>query len=392
MAAPARYRQPAWLAVAAVVSTALYMYVSHSAAIAGFGKTYASANTTACHRVGRGTLQGCEDIVVDPYTGLAYLACGNLAARQRWILGKDKLEPHRDVEADHVYVMDENDVFADIKLLEQGSGGELVPFRQAVRLHGFDIHWDAKDPRRMTFMFINHQPQHAAVSIFSHVSGADHMVHEETVRSELLWSPNNIVAMSDRSFYATNDLKYTSGLLRQISVLLRLPHGHIVYRNDTGAFSVAASGIRFPNGIAKHQDWIYVTSCGDPGVHIYQAGAGGHLVYTGRAVFTDSIPDNLSVDPASGQLYSAAFLKVLEGLKLFEDPSPATTRIAGTRITRLTQRSDPGRGFDIESILVDSGELMPTATIAVVQRRNRIKRLLVGCVMCEAVVACDGVV
>ncbi|KAJ2799137.1 hypothetical protein H4R21_003660 [Coemansia helicoidea] len=393
MAVSASYWRAALLAVAAAAGTALYVYLSHSIAITGVGKTYTSVNTTSCHQVGRGILQGCEDIVVDPHTGLAYLACGNLAVRQRVVQGKhDSDSSHAAAtDADHVYVMDENDAFADIKLLQQDDGGELVPYRQPLRLLGFDIHWDPKDPQRMTFMFINSQPGHPAVSIFAHVSGADHMVHMETVRSELLWSPNNILATSDRSFYATNDQKHKPGLLRSVSTMLRLPHGHIVHRNGTGDFSIAASGLRFPNGIAKHEDWIYVASCGDPGVHIYQAGADGHLARTGRTVYADGMPDNLSVDPVTGQLYSTTFLKVFDVLKSFESTPPATMQTASTRIVRLTQRSDARRGFDIESLLVDSGELMPTASIAAIQRRNRIKRMLVGCVMCDAVVACDAV-
>ncbi|KAJ1732045.1 hypothetical protein LPJ61_002232 [Coemansia biformis] len=390
MASPT-YRRQVCLAAAAAAFAALYMYVAHSLAIIGFGKTYASVNATSCRQVGRGMLQGCEDIVVDPHTGLAYLACGNLAARQRWIFPNEAHDASLHAGADHVYVMDERDAVADIRLLEPAADGGLVPFSQTIRLHGFDIYWEPKDPRRMTFMFVNHQLDRAAVSIFSHTSGADHMVHEETVWSELLWSPNNIVAMSKHSFYATNDMKYNHGVLRELSSTLRLPGGHVVYRNDLGAFSIAASHIRFPNGIAKYRDWIYVVASGDPGVHIYQAGAAGRLEYTGRVVYSDSVPDNIFVDPANGQIYSASFLKVLEMYKYFKHPSLATTQAAGTKVVRLTQRSNPSHGFDIESLLIDSGELMPTATIAALQRRNQVKRLLIGCVMCDSVSVCDAV-
>ncbi|KAI8319834.1 hypothetical protein GQ54DRAFT_313183 [Martensiomyces pterosporus] len=181
--------------------------------------------------------------------------------------------------------------------------------------------------------------------------------------------------------------------MREISnSILRLPNTHVVYRSDSGDFRVAAEGIKYANGIARHGDWVYVASCGDPGVHIYKIGKGSELVFQGRIIYKGSVPDNISVDPLTGQIYSTGFLKIVETLKYFGEPSLNTTTTAGTRVMRLTQRADPQQGFDTESLLVDSGLLMPTATVAAVQRRNGTQRLLVGCVMCNHLVACDSVV
>ncbi|KAJ2890285.1 hypothetical protein GGI21_006223, partial [Coemansia aciculifera] len=127
-----------------------------------------------------------------------------------------------------------------------------------------------------------------------------------------------------------------------------------------------------------------------PGVHIYRARPDHSLALLGSVDFKDSTPDNIFVDPLTGQLYCASFLRALEVFRYFKHPSLNTTTTASTKIVRLTQRKDLSNGgFDIESILIDSGRLMPTATIAAIQRRNNVKRLLVGCVMCDAVVACD---
>ncbi|KAJ1847068.1 hypothetical protein LPJ70_001727 [Coemansia sp. RSA 2708] len=389
MAAFTRPRNLVLSALAVGVLSALYVYVTTMLEATGFGKTYINVNTTSCRQVGYGVLHGCEDIVVDPHTGLAYLACGSLAARQRWLNPGDAYDVSHEKEVDRVYVMGEGDTYSEIRLLEAAADSTLVPFSQSLRLHGFDIYWDPANPRLMTFMFINHQLDRAAVSIFTHVRGADHMVHVETTTSGMLHSPNNILAMSPRSFYATNDIKYDHGTMRALSANLRLADGQVVYRNDSGSFSIAASGIRYPNGIARYQDWIYVASCTDPGVRIYRANSDHTLRLQGRTYIRDGIPDNLFVDPQSGQVYATAFLKVGQTHRLFRNPSLETSRTAGTRILRLTQRSDASQGFDAESLLVDSGELMPTATIAAVQRHNQSQRLLVGCVMCHALVVCD---
>ncbi|KAJ2161903.1 hypothetical protein GGF46_001094 [Coemansia sp. RSA 552] len=377
------------LVAIAIISSTICMYISHMLSILGVGKEYASVNTTSCRQVGHGVLRGCEDIVVDPHTGLAYLACGSLAPRQHWLHPDDEYDFSHEAEVDRVYVMSEDDSFAEVRLVEAATNDALVPFGQDLRLHGFDIWWDPKDPRMMTFFFVNHQLDHAAVSIFAHTRGADHMVHVETVKSDLLASPNNVLAMSERSFYATNDVKYTRGIMRRLSPSLRLPDGHVVHRSDTGEVSIAASGIRYPNGIARHGDWIYVASCTDPGVQIYRAGPDHSLVYQGRTVFPDSIPDNLFVDPATGQIYSTTFLKVGETHRFFKSPSLETTRVAGTKVLRLTQHDNPKAGFAVENVLIDSGELMPSATVAAIQRRNQVQRMLIGCVMCDFLTICD---
>ncbi|KAJ2786391.1 hypothetical protein GGI15_001563 [Coemansia interrupta] len=373
--------------VMAVLSSYAYVYLSQSFRMTGLGKTYHNVNTTSCIQMGHGVLHGCEDIEVDPYTGLAYLACGSLKPRQHWLNPDDAYDFAHETQTDHIYAMDENDEYTEIRPMELSDSGEMIPFSQTLRLHGFDIYWNPDDTDDMTFMFVNHQLEHAGVSIFSYRRGSDYMLHVETVKSGLLHSPNNIVAMSKRSFYATNDMKYTRGILREISMNLRIPNGHVVYRNESGEFSIAANHIGYPNGIAKSGDWIYIASCTDPGVQVYRALPDGSLKYHGRNRYWNSIPDNLHVDHLTGQIYSTSFLKVRQTHKFFKNPSLDTTDTAGTKLLRLTPRGDdPGNGFDVETLLIDSGRLMPTATIAAVQRRNGVKRLLIGGVMSHSLV------
>ncbi|KAJ2890056.1 hypothetical protein IWW38_004341 [Coemansia aciculifera] len=372
-----------WVFVA-VASYFVVENIRQTIQMLGLGHTYSSVNTTSC------TLSGCEDIVVDPETGLAYMACGKLPARQHWLHPDDEYDLAHEKEADVVYVMDENDSYSEIRALERSSDGSLQPFTQDFRVHGFDIYWSPSAREEMTLMFVNHQLGQNAVSIFSHTRGDDYMVHEETVASDLLNSPNNILAMSRRAFYATNDMKYISGVRREVSQYLRLSSAHVVYRSEQGKFSIAAKGIKYANGIARYKDWIYVAASSYPGVHIYKARPDHSLALLGSVDFKDSTPDNIFIDPLTGQLYCASFLRALEVFRYFKHPSLNTTTTASTKIVRLTQRKDLSNGgFDIESILIDSGRLMPTATIAAIQRRNNVKRLLVGCVMCDAVVACD---
>ncbi|KAJ2013663.1 hypothetical protein IWW57_006026 [Coemansia sp. S610] len=385
-------RPVTWIAVAIIAAASYYIVETarYSARALGIGQVYSDVNITSCRQIGHGDLSGCEDIVVDPETGLAYLACGSLRARQRWAHPDDPYDFAHEAEADHVYVMDEGDNYSELKVLERLGDSTLQPFSQDFRVHGFDIYWSPGSRQDMTFMFINHQLHQNAISIFSHEYGTDHLVHVETVASDLLNSPNSILALSKRAFYASNDMKYLHGIRRDISNFLRIPNTHVVYRSEQGKFSIAAKGIRYANGIAKHQDWIYVASSGDPGIRVYKALPDYSLGLRGRIGFKDSIPDNIFVDPLTGQLYCASFIKALETFRYFKYPSLNTTTTAGTKILRITPQDDTGSRFDVEPVLIDSGRLMPSATIAAIQRRNKVERLLVGCVMGSALV-CDSV-
>lgn len=364
----------------------------------GVGASYESVNATSCYQVGEGALQGCEDIVVDPRTGLAYLACGNVKARQRWLSPDHIYDFGNEVKKDHLFVMDERDNYKEIKPMEMAEDGETMrPFSQDFRLHGLDIYWNPLDPTDMTFMLVNHQLNHPAISIFSYKHGEAHMIHVETLKSPLLTAPNNVVALSKRAFYATNDVPFEKGILRQMAIFLQFPISYVVHHNGHGQFSVVAKHVKYANGIAKHNDLIYVASCSDPSVHIYrQVIANNSLEFVGRQYFSNSVPDNISVDPETGQLYMANSLKILETTRYHKNPSLKTTSIAGVQISRLTplshKESKISKGhFSAESLLIDSGKLMPSATIAVLQKRNQTRRVLVGCVACHAVVVCPSI-
>ncbi|KAJ1932333.1 hypothetical protein EC988_009493, partial [Linderina pennispora] len=97
------------------------------------------------------------------------------------------------------------------------------------------------------------------------------------------------------------------------------------------------------------------------------------LVYQGRSFFPDSVPDNVFVDKPTGHVYATGFLRVLEVGKFFHDPSFNGSSTCAAEVLRLTQNKDPKKGFAIESLLQDSGLMMPTATIAAIQRRNSIE-------------------
>ncbi|KAJ2887437.1 hypothetical protein FB639_001317 [Coemansia asiatica] len=155
------------------------------------------------------------------------MACGNRGARTRWLRSDEKYNSSFEQFEDFVFVMDEQNNVQRLELLElDAKTNKLVSFKQDFRVHGFDIYYDDLDTTELTFMFVNHQRSGSGVSIFKHKLGDSFIQHVATVKSPLLYSPNDVVATSRRTFYATNDVKYAPGFMRKIEVFFGMPWGH----------------------------------------------------------------------------------------------------------------------------------------------------------------------
>ncbi|KAJ2699381.1 hypothetical protein H4218_002687 [Coemansia sp. IMI 209128] len=285
----------------------------------------------------------------------------------------------------------ENTVHSLQVLEHNATTNSLVPFSQDFRVHGFDIYWDNLDPTELTFMFVNHQRKGSAISIFKHRVGAGFIEHVKTVKSPLLFSPNDVVATSRSTFYATNDLRHKSGILRKIETLLGMPWGHIVYYGPEGIVSKARSGIAYPNGIARSPGGglIYVAASSEPSVYAFKPTYDGALQLAGKATFRGFVPDNISVDAATGELLVSGFLNTLEMFRYNREVLFGTDARPASAIRRLIPSADARRRFAEESILIHSGDLLPSTTIAVVQRRNNVRRMVLGSVMADHIAICE---
>ena len=87
-----------------------------------------------------------------------------------------------------------------------------------LELHGFDV--EALDDSQLNFWMINHRVPvdenqnyldpyklgtNSTVELFKVQRGSDKMVHEKTVVTEAIYTPNSLVVTSDGGFLVTND-------------------------------------------------------------------------------------------------------------------------------------------------------------------------------------------
>ncbi|KAJ2747382.1 hypothetical protein GGI20_000520 [Coemansia sp. BCRC 34301] len=280
----------------------------------------------------------------------------------------------------------------NLKVLERNrTNNELVPFSQDFRVHGFDIYWDNLDPLELTFMFVNHQRTGGAVSIFKHRVGVGYIEHVETIKSPLLFSPNDVVATSRSTFYATNDLRYKRGIMHKIEVLLGMPWGHIAYYGPEGVVKKAYSGIAYPNGITKSPGGglIYVSASSEPSVSALRPAYDGTLHFAGKKTFRGFVPDNISVDAATGELLVSGFLNTFEMFRYNREVLVGTDARPAGAVRRLLPSADMHKGFSEEGVLVHNGDLLPSMTAAVIQRRNQVHRIVLGSVMANHIAICE---
>lgn len=143
-----------------------------------------------------------------------------------------------------------------------------------LHLHAIDAWIDPKDSEKLTFFINNHgvpvgDPHKvgadSTIEIFESRLGSKTWRHIQTVRHDLVLTPNNIVSTGPRSFYISNDHFHKTSAKRALP-LVRLPGAAstIVHCDASSAVPKcieAASGIQYPNGIAKGPDSsIYVAS------------------------------------------------------------------------------------------------------------------------------------
>ncbi|KAJ2803138.1 hypothetical protein H4R20_003010 [Coemansia guatemalensis] len=288
--------------------------------------------------------------------------------------------------------MDENNNLESLRVMElDESTGKLVPFSQELRVHGFDIYWDSLDPTELTFMIVNHQRSGSGISIFRHMIGTRYIQHVKTVKSPLLYSPNDVVATSRSTFYATNDMRSTDGIMRKIEIFFGMAWGHIVYFGHEGMFSIAADKIAYANGIARSADGnsIFVSASSEPSVSEFRPTSAGALEPVRKIYFKGFVPDNISVDTATGQLLVAGFLNTMELFRYNHEVLRGTTAQPASAVRRLRPLPHPQAGFSEERVLTHDGTLLPSTTMATLQRKGVKQRILLGAVMADHIAVCD---
>jgi arylesterase/paraoxonase len=208
--------------------------------------------------------------------------------------------------------------------LDANPADRLVPLAAPLE-GGFQPHGISLLPRTGgggTLFVVNHAGGHA-VEVFSWqpTAAGGELQHLRTVRDPLLVSPNDVAAVDDVRFYATNDHGSASPRRQAFDDYLRLARASVVYW-DGDAARVVASGIAYANGIAVSTDGgeLYVAATTTGEVLVYDRDIEtGDLAFR-KAIATGTGVDNLTVD-AHGELWVGAHPHLFSFVRHAGDPA-----------------------------------------------------------------------
>ena len=138
------------------------------------------------------------------------------------------------------------------------------------------------------------------------------LTHLDTKNERRLTSPNNVTAVGVDRFYVTNDVKAgRETTLGKLQFLTRASEGELFYF-DGVAWSVAATGLKFANGVAASTDGdeIYVAETAAKSIRVFARNDASGALQQKRKVKTPAAPDNLTVS-TDGVLWAAGLPKPL---------------------------------------------------------------------------------
>ena len=196
--------------------------------------------------------------------------------------------------------------------------GELVDLTADFEgeLHPHGISLLEGGPRAVLFV-VNHTTAGSRVEIFDFEDGR--LRHRDFVEDPLLSSPNDVAAVDQQRFYATNDHGSRSDLGKVTEDLLRLDRGSVVFW-DGSSMRRVAEGIAYPNGIAlgPNGEELFVASTSNGVLLKYFVQSDGGLELAEEVRLGTGI-DNLEID-RHGFLWAAAHPHLMTFMRHAGDP------------------------------------------------------------------------
>jgi arylesterase/paraoxonase len=279
-----------------------------------------------CKKISGAT--GAEDITIHPQTGVAFISAND----RRAILAGEQTQG-----AIYSY---------DLKAESPALKNLTSAFNQKLHPHGISLYLGENGPTSL--FVVNHRPDGEFIEIFDY--RASTLVHRESIRGELMTSPNDVVAVGPRSFYATNDHGNISALGKTVEEYLRLARSYVLYY-DGNAFQKAAEDISYANGINTSHDGktVYVAACLGLKINVYDRDMASGVLTLKEDIPLGTGVDNIELD-AEGNLWVAAHPQLLT----FTRHAKEASQISPSEILKINFM--PNGDYKIDQIYLNAGQ------------------------------------
>ncbi|XP_067685770.1 serum paraoxonase/arylesterase 1-like [Haliotis asinina] len=189
---------------------------------------------------------------------------------------------------------------------------------------------------------------------------------------------NDVVATSEDSFYFTNYLTSGSYLMGMFETLALMPWSDVGYFDGT-AYRIVAGGITMANGVQLSRDgrYVYVAASMGYELWIYER-RNNNSIHLKEIYPLQASPDNIIVDPVSGDLYIGLHPIFYQVMAHLEDPSIRST----SQVLQIKLKD--GSVSSVTELFLDDGNLISGSTAATVFN----KKMLIGSIL-DKLVYCD---
>ncbi|XP_056374953.1 serum paraoxonase/arylesterase 2-like [Hyla sarda] len=257
----------------------------------------------------KGIEAGSEDIDVLP-NGLAFISTGLKFPNVKSFAPDDPGE---------IVLLDLEDGDLSPVPLRISEGFDVSSFNP----HGLSTYIDEKDGTVYLFV-VNHPQLQSIVEIFKFQEEERSLLHLKSVKHELLSSVNDIVAVGPESFYATIDFYFTNANMKFVEMYLGFPWTGVVYYSP-GDVRQVATGLYNGNGIAISNDkkYIYAADFTHHTINVFKKNKDWSLTPV-KVVDVNSILDNLSVDPVTGDIWTGAHPNLYKLFNYSPDDPPGS--------------------------------------------------------------------
>ena len=319
-----------WIGLATLALIIAGRFIYHVVPASGAFAELDTKLVDQCRRVD--IAPGTEDVTIDPELQIAFIS----ATDRRSGTGQDGAASASPLNGIYALSMDGNDAVRRVS-----------PAMENFLPHGISL-WRGPDGEKRLFVINHPTTGEELVEIFD-IGPAGDLTHLETVSFPAMRSPNDLVAVGPRQFYATNDRRFSAGPMSVLEAYLALPITDVVYFDGETGRSILG-GLTYANGINKSVDGtnIYVAELLKRHIGIYDRDAQTGALKRIKKLNVDTAPDNIEVS-RDGALWVAGHTKIFDFVKHVEDPSA----IAPSHVIRV----NPRNGVTSDVLISVNGEI-----------------------------------
>ncbi|KAM0344937.1 hypothetical protein ACHAPU_007071 [Fusarium lateritium] len=348
-----------------------------------------------CRKIVDPRMEACEDMWLSQSTRQMFLTCSDPLARKHWMPSVGHLNVTGRSQRDSIVVLDidkpVDNSFQLRTLKTPGFSGTLGD--GLINVVGFTGMESSSGD--IDLMVINLQPSvdgennklldqhvHGANSTIEHfTTGADatELKHVRTFADQGISTPNRVAVLDDKTFYITNDHgPHKVGWRHELSLLLG--YGNVNFCQANEPCKEVASNFKFPNGLARKDDIIYVPDSMTGTIYIYRILPNKDLEKIDEIKLGYSV-DNASIDE-NGDIWVAAFPVAADIFKAYEDPYNARNAATVLRVRKVDGK------YVAEKVIEDAyGEILPATTTVVHDAKTG--RLFFSSVISPHIAVCE---